>query len=192
MPWDLLLTVLGLQTCYCWELWSLEQYFMFCAMWVWFFIRKFLSCYWSMFRNTSCSYGNQWEFCPCLQTEQEQTPCLQHQTSWHKVRKLGGPAKLHWCGKVSLQIKRLQEKRAGCCPCRWEASPCLIPRKHPQICSLASSPCQPIPGAEGKRQRSSSISWLRCCWTHHSSEQHTGRRGTWISKSFELTSLFFK
>lgn len=64
---------------YCNELWSeAQQCFMVCVMWVWFFIRKFLSSYWSMFRNTSCSYGNQWEFCPCLQIEQEQTPCLQH------------------------------------------------------------------------------------------------------------------
>lgn len=140
--------VLGLQTCYCQELWSLEQCFMFCVMGVWFFIRKSLSSYWSMFRNTACSYGNQREFCPCLQIEQEQTPCLQHQTSWHKVRKLGGPAKLHWCGKVSLQIKRLQERRAGL------SLP--YPQRTSQTHSLASSPCtarrscQPVPQLKGK------------------------------------------
>lgn len=143
---------------------------MFCVMGVWFFIRKSLSSYWSMFRNTACSYGNQREFCPCLQIEQEQTPCLQHQTSWHKVRKLGGPAKLHWCGKVSLQIKRLQERRAGCCTFSREASPCLIPREHPKpapwLLPLHSQEELPArPAAEGKRQSSSSssISWLRCC-----------------------------
>lgn len=151
MPWDLLLAVLGLQTCYCQELWSLEQCFMFCVMGVWFFIRKSLSSYWSMFRNTACSYGNQREFCPCLQIEQEQTPCLQHQTSWHKVRKLGGPAKLHWCGKVSLQIKRLQERRAGCCTFSREASPCLIPREHPKPAPWLLPPAQPGGAASPSR-----------------------------------------
>lgn len=149
--------------------WSSEQCFMSCVMRVWFFIRKFLSSYWSMFRNTSCSYGNQWEFCPCLQIEQEQTPCLQHQTSWHKVRKLGGPAKLHWCGKVSPQIKRLpQEKQEGCSTRKGEPLPALSPEKIPN--PLLGS--FPLPAHPSRWRGKAEQQHLMAAEPHHSSEQY--------------------
>lgn len=114
-----------------------------CNVIVWFFIRKFLSSYWSMFRNTSCSYGNHWEFCPWLQTEQEQTPCLQHQTRSIKWQ--------NWVGLLSFtSVKRSAYKSGdskgeacrlllGRLHMQRQGLPLPYPQRTSQICTLASN-----------------------------------------------------
>lgn len=57
--------------------------------------------------------------------------------------------------------------------CRREASPCLIPRENPNFSPWLLPPASP--SWQLKRQSSSSISWLRCCWTHHSEQYRYGR-----------------